>query len=141
MIIEICVVILTVSFVALVIYLIAVTKALRCTLFQVNQTLIQVRRQLEDVGGNAAKAVEHTNQISFDLKRKIESLDPFFNAFSNVGNFLEHKTFSWKRGVSAVDRDAGEASAMNESIKAADVVDFFDVSYRLWQKIKKRSKR
>lgn len=152
MVIEVSVAVIALAFAALVIYLITVAKALRKTLFQVNQTLIEVRKQLDEVGGHAAKAMEHTNQVSFDLKRKMESLDPIFNAFSNIGDFLEQKTFSLKRGaltsshhekkMSSVDySEEEEEPPPSGSIKAADVFDFVDTGLRLWQKIKKRSKK
>lgn len=151
MVIDISVAVIAFAFAVLVIYLIVMIMALRRTLFQVNQTLIEVRKQLDEVGGNAAKVLEHTNQVSFDLKRKMESIDPLFNAFSNVGEFLEHKTFSLKRGsfnashhekkLSNIEPAAEEEDAPGGSFKAADVVDFIDIGLRLWQKIKKRSKQ
>lgn len=151
MVIEISVAVIALAFAVLAIYLIAMTVALRRTLFQVNRTLIEVRKQLDEVGGHAAKAMEHTNQVSYDVKRKMESLDPIFNAFSNIGDFLEQKTFSLKRDLNASHHEkklsdveisaADEGYASNASIKAADVFEFIDIGLRLWQKIKKRSKQ
>lgn len=152
MVIEISVAVIALAFAVLVVYLILMTKALCRTLFQVNQTLIEVRKQLDEVGGNAANVMEHTNQVSYDLKRKMESLDPLFNAFSNIGEFFEHKTFSLKRGslnasqhekkLSNIELSAGQEEAPSgSSFNSADVVDFIDIGLRLWQKIKKRSKQ
>lgn len=148
---EISVAVLAIAFAVLVVAIIILIIALRRTLFQVNKTLAETRKQLEEIGGDAAKTMEHANQISYDVKRKIEALDPFFNAFSNIGEFVERKTFSL-RGRSPgsaheekkqMYEDSFEASeeASNESVKASDVLDFVDVGLRLWQKIKKRSRR
>lgn len=139
MIIEISVALIALAFVALVIYLIVFLKAMRKTLVQVNHTLIDVRKTLDEVGGEASKIMKHTNQLSFDLKRKMESLDPMFTAFSNVGDYLEQKTFSLKRAI----LPSGEKEEPSEepiSSRASEVFDFINTSLRLWQKIKKRSK-
>ena len=103
MIIDISVAIIAAAVVVLVIALIYFIKALCRTLSQVNRTLIEARKQLEE-GGNAAKVIEHANQLSYDLKNKMEALDLIFNAFSNVGDFLEQKTFFLKRGTSRPEK-------------------------------------
>src|SRR5262245_22033318 len=97
MIIDISIAVIAAAFVALVIALIFFLKGLCRTLRQVDRTLVEARKQIEE-GGNISKVIEHANQLTYDLKRKMETLDPIFNAFSNVGDFLEAKTFSLKRG-------------------------------------------
>lgn len=97
MIIEISVAVIAIAFVILVIYLIVMIKSLHVTLGQVNQTLIEARKQLGEVGLQAQKVMEHTNQISFDLKHKVEAFTPIFNAVTNAGEILEHKTAALKK--------------------------------------------
>jgi len=147
MIIEISVAVIALAFVALTVYLIALTITLRRTAFQADRMLHDLRRQLDEMGGTAARTIEHTNRMSFDLQKKLEALDPLFNALSNIGDFCEHKTSCLKKeGVSSSNKHQhGEGVCFVEeepvsraSIQAADVFEFIDVGLRLWQKIKKR---
>lgn len=148
MVIEISIAVIALAIVALVAAIIALTVAVHKTLIQVDHTLVEVRKQLEEVGEKAAHTMNHASQVSFDLKNKMESLDPIFHVLSNVGEYLEHKTFSLKeealpashvRKLDLSEND--EVTAPRESIKAADVFEFIDIGLRLWQKIKKRSKQ
>lgn len=150
MIMEISVAVIALAFAALAIYLIVFFKAMRKTLVQVNHTLIEVRKHLEEVGGQASKVLQHTNQVSYDLKRKMESLDPIFNAFSNVGDYLEEKTFFLKKSVlpsshchddEEESTETSEAEDSSASSIRADVFDFINTSLNLWRKIKKRSRQ
>lgn len=147
MIMEISVALIALAIVVLVIYLIVFLKAVRKTLIQVNHTLIEVRKHLDDVGGQASKILQHTNQVSYDLKKKMESLDPIFNAFSNVGDYLEQKTFFLKKSVLPASHrhddeeeqtETSEAKNSSASSIRSDVFDFINTSLNLWRKIKKR---
>lgn len=151
MIIEICIAIIALAFVALVITVVVLAKGFQQTLFEVNQTLAEVRKELDGLGGRTSKVIEHTNQVSYDIKRKLESLDPIFNALSNVGDYLEHKTFSLRKEsldsshkesrLSDVDSEMLDETASREPIRAGDVLELMDIGIRLWQKIKKRRKQ
>ena len=150
MIIEISVAIIAFAFVALVITMAILARSFQQTLIQVNRTLLEVRKQLDDLGGQTSKIMDHTNHVSYDLKRKLESLDPIFNAFSNVGDYLEHKTFALKkepvisshhkegRHSTVESSEFAEEENSQEPIKAGDVLELVDIGIRLWQKIKKR---
>ena len=148
MIIEISVAVVGLAFVALVIYLIMMIKSLRVTLGQVNQTLVEARKQLGDVGGQAQKILEHTNQVSFDIKNKVEAFNPIFNAVSNAGEILEHKTFAIKKEFFASEHEEGhKQSSLHEEKKssqtegvlaAAAILELAGIGVRLWQKFKKR---
>lgn len=147
MIIEISIAVIAVAFVILVIYLIVLTNALRRTLHQVDHTLVDVRKQLDEIGGQAKKVVEHTNQVSFDVKRKMESLDSVFHAIGQVGDILEHKTLAIKKDLSFerenkhthvnFSEDHHKVSTY-EFNKFADILELIGAGLRVWQKIKKR---
>ncbi len=149
MIIEISVAIIALALVALVITVAILAKNFQQTLMQVNRTLVEVRKQLDDLGGQTSKIMDHTNHVSYDLKRKLESLDPIFNAFSNVGDYLAHKTFALKKDPVNSSHHEGKHSTVESSefieeqisqepIKAGDILELVDIGIRLWQKIKKR---
>lgn len=148
MIIEISIAVIALAFVALVIYLIVLICALRTTLGQVNNTLSETRKQLNDVGFQAQKAAEHANQISYDLKYKAEALNPVFNAISNAGQILEHKSSVIKKEYIAAQEEAeGESLRSDKKGKAlhsegiaivAAVLELAGLGVSLWQKMNKR---
>jgi uncharacterized protein YoxC len=148
MIIEISVAVIAIAFVILVVYLIMMIKALRVTLGQVNQTLIETRKQLGEVGLQAQKVMEHTNQISFDLKHKVEAFTPIFNAVTNAGEILEHKTSALKKEFLSSENEEIDLSGLHSGKKktyqalnlvtVAAILELAGIGTSLWQKLKKR---
>jgi|GEM_PF-3190066 len=143
--IETSVTIIAIAFVALVIYLIMTSRALNATLYEVNQMLIDLRKQLDGTGGEAQKLVEHTNHITLGLKQKIEALNPLFNAVANLGEILEHKAVALKEEAFAESHPSNvdieekkKLSRSDEWIKVADVLGLAVLSIHLWQNIKKK---
>lgn len=149
MVIEISVAVIAAAFVVLVLYLISLIMSLRKTLSQANQTLVEARKQLSDIGGQAQKTMEHANQISFDLKQKSEALNPLFNAVANAGDILDRKSYHLKKDFLAQFDEESEPSLFNSAEKkrafpagataAAAVLELVGIGIRLWQKQKKRS--
>lgn len=149
MVIEISVAVIALAFVALVVYLVMMIKTLRITMGQVNQTLVEARRQLNEIGGQAQRVAEHTNQISFDLKHKVEAFTPIFNAIANAGDILEHKSSEIKKEYLHSNEGGDELNLNSEEKKkalqtrqglvtVAAVLELAGIGIRLWQKLKKR---
>lgn len=157
MIIEISVAVIALAFVILVIYLILLFSAVKQTLNQTNLLVNDVRKQLDDLSGEAKKTIEHTNQMSADLRHKMEALDPLFNSIANVGDVLEHKAESFRLRSARLDRlDERRAShgatffddsdyqesitrtKASESVIVAEILELASLGIRLWQKLKKR---
>ena len=146
MIIEISVALIALAFIFLVLYLILLTKALRQTLNQVNQTLVETRKQLHDIGSQA-------NDISADLKQKGAALNPIFNAVQQAGQILEHQSTVLKRnfvhsfqeeGDQEIDLELEERiekkkrSSMSRFLTVGAVLELAGIGINLWQKLKKR---
>lgn len=144
MIIEISVAVIAFAFVILVIYLITMIKALNTTLGQVNQTLSETRKQMDELGGQALKVIEHTNQISYDVKKKIEAIDPVFNAVEDVGEILEHHTSSLKKEYISSDEEESLFQFRKKELPSkklttvAAILELGAIGFELWQKLKKR---
>lgn len=147
MIIEISVAVIALAFTALVFYLIAFIRSSQVTLGQVNQTLSDARKQIDQLSGEAKKVIEHANQMSTDLQTKMETLDPIFNAVEDLGNLLENKTNSLKEKLkSPTTKETVEPLASKQELpikkdlaKAiADTVELIGLGYGLWQNLKKR---
>jgi uncharacterized protein YoxC len=148
MIIEISIAVIALAFVILVIYLVLTAKDLRVTLIEVNHTLVDVRKQLGEIGFQAQKAMEHANQISFDLKQKADDFSPLFKAVSNAGEILERKTSALKNDffsscneeidLSTLEEEKKRVSMAQSSLAAAAILELAGIGIRLWQKMKKR---
>lgn len=162
MIIEVSVAVIALTFVILAIYMIFLLRLLLVTTQRVNRLLIDAHQKFDDVSIQATKAVEHTNQISFDLKKKMESLDPIFNSLSNVGEVLETKSLHFKKKALQPSETEQEESRHSineswnrhshakagghrfrsdldhESNKIAEILEIAGMGLRLWEKIKKR---
>jgi uncharacterized protein YoxC len=122
MIIEISVAVISVAFVALVIYLIVMMKTLRKTLGKVDQTLEE-----------AKMAIQQTQLLEADLRKKMGTLDPLFNSVENVGDILECKTAAYKELKSHSLREED-----SDQINVADLVALAGLGIRLWNKFNKR---
>lgn len=149
MIIDISIAVIAAAFVVFVIFLVLVLHVLRKTLHQVNRTLVDLRGQLDDMGGQTKKVIEHTNQISFDLKRKMESLNPVFNSVSNLGDILEQKTLHMKKVALASSHKEHKSSDLEsskeeetllsqEEVNVADILELVGIVARLWHKLKNK---
>ncbi len=141
MVIEISVAVIAVAFVILVIYLIVMMTALRVTLRQVNFTLIEGRKHLEDVSVEVKKVIALTHEVSADLKGKMESLDSVFNSVDNMGEILEQKTAALKCDILEQKTAALKAEQRlqtPELNRVADVLELATLGVRLWQNLKKR---
>lgn len=150
MIIEISVAVIAFAFVVLVIFLIVAIRALIVTSHKANELLFEVQKNLQNVGGQAAKAIEHTNQISYDLKRKMEALNPLFLSITNLGEVLESESNHFKKKkLHDFDRES-EKSYLRKLDKQefrsqnlnnlAGFLEFAGLGIHLWQKIKKGDK-
>lgn len=140
MIIEISVAVIAFAFVVFIIYIISLIKALKATLGQVNQTLTEVRKHLDDTTGNV-------DRLSVDINNKMEALNPIFTAISNLGDYFEQKTKSLKleAKISALKNEAAEEveekedDAGNQVVsKVASILEIVGQSFRLWQDVHKR---
>lgn len=150
MIVDISVAVIALAFVFLVIYLISMIKAFRITLGQVDQTLVETRKRLDEVGTQAQKVMEHTNQISFDLKHKVEAFGPIFNAVNQAGQILEHKATAFKKDFLDATQDemhhsslaAEEEKKKKKQTKGvmivAAILELAGMSVNLWEQLKKR---
>lgn len=147
MIIEVSVAVIALAFIALVFYLIDLIKSSKKTLAQSNQMLNDAYKEIDQLGGETKKLLEHLNHISIDIQTKMEALDPIFNSIEELGNVLESKTTSLKETlISPAKKETVEPLAPNKDIlvkkdlaKAiADTVELVGLGYGLWQNLKKR---
>ena len=143
MIIEISIGIIAFVFVVIAIYIILMVNTLRYTLRNVDKAIIDIRKHLDELTPQAQRAIEHTNQVSFDLKRKMESLNPIFNSLTNIGELLEYKTLNLKKASIASFLNKQNHSNETEDLlhhedgNVADILELASLGARLWRKLKR----
>lgn len=124
MIYEISVLILSIAFVVLVIYLVFSLIALRQTLKNLNQTITEYRVKLGPL-------TESSNELMENVLHKARSLDTLFNSISNVGCYLEDKTTVLK------DIHERKFKKMQSHSQTADWIELAALGVLLWQKYRK----
>lgn len=106
---EISIIICSVAFVVLVIYLVRTLISLRSTLESLNRQL------------NA------TTEISYDVQGKLKNLDSLFNAFSLFGATIEEKAAKCQ-----ICQSKGKE-------KTAELVEWVVLGLDLWQKMRRKN--
>ncbi|MCE2982003.1 MAG: DUF948 domain-containing protein [Parachlamydia sp.] len=153
MIIEISVAVIALAFALLVVYLIVLLKSLKGTLNQLNFFLFDARKQLDEIGIEAKKAAELANDITGDIKFKLDTLNPFFQSFENIGEVLENRVEKFKKQTEesaapsfcrthlCKDHCNEEKHNINETQSAftPEIFQLVGLGVRLWHKLKKRS--
>ena len=144
MIIEISVAVIAVAFVALVIYLIITLQTLRTTLQHADEALGSVKKQVEDLGIEGRKVIQHATELSLDVQSKMSALDPLFQTVSNIGNALEKKTESFAEEVQRSNKTSAFTATKPHQYETftarilAEVLEWAVLGINLWQKIMKR---
>jgi uncharacterized protein YoxC len=97
MVIQISVAFVAVAFICLVIFLILTLRKGMTTLTETNTTLVDVRNAIHGLSGEASQLIHTANQVTKDVKGKIQTIDPIFESAHNVGEVLQTVTESVKK--------------------------------------------
>lgn len=62
------------------------------TLTETNTTLVDVRNAIHGLSGEASQLIHTANQVTKDVKGKIQTIDPIFESAHNVGEVLQTVT-------------------------------------------------
>ena len=118
--IEIILLIASLAFIVLVIYLIKLIRASCRTLKKVNRATESLQRQLDDLGHRPRDLLQHANEISANLHGKMKRLDGYFKSASDFG------------------RQPSFYSRKNHEEGVTDFVELALLGLNLWQKAKGR---
>lgn len=95
--IEILILIITIGFIVLVIFISKLCYDLFFTLNKVNQTLEVVTIQVQNLDNEPKELIHNINKISSNISHKVESLDSLFNSIQDVGDSLENQAIEVKK--------------------------------------------
>lgn len=110
---------------------------------RLSKTLLAVQNQLEELKGQPRELMERTKGIVADAEFKLKCLDPWFRAFSNVGESVEFKTLDirdqrfWNTFKSKLtEEDQRTHAGRNLESSLSDCVDIAQAGLHLWKKFK-----
>ncbi|NLP50415.1 DUF948 domain-containing protein [Bacillus sp. RO1] len=90
-------VIAAVAFTVLVIYLVMTLRKVMTTLAETIQTLSDARTAVNGITEEAEDLIHRANQISDDVKGKMEAVEPLIESAHDVGDMIHNITSEVKR--------------------------------------------
>lgn len=99
MVIQISVVVAVIAFSCLVYYVIKILNKGMSTLSETNQTLAEVRNAVHGLTKEAGQFMRTANQITTEVKGKMETIDPLLESVHDVGEVLQNVTESVKKAT------------------------------------------
>lgn len=132
MIIEISVLIASLAFVILVIYLVRSLRTLQKSLIQTHEMLSKVNDKIIPISEETLQLLQNGNGLADSIQEQMESFNPLLQTISDVGLFLHAKT----EGC-GINRFKEKKIKWKET--AGDVLELAALVVNLWQELKKRS--
>ncbi|GGD09850.1 DUF948 domain-containing protein [Pontibacillus salipaludis] len=102
-----------IAFVVLVVYLVLTLRKVMTTLAETEETLSDVRKSVNGITEEAEELLNEANQISVDVKGKMEAVDPLIESAHDVGDMIHEVTSSMKR--TALDKNDRKTVRTQES--------------------------
>ncbi|WP_020617036.1 DUF948 domain-containing protein [Paenibacillus daejeonensis] len=110
MVIEISVVVAVLAFSCLVYYVIQILNKGMSTLSETNKTLTEVRNAVHGLTKEAGQFIHTANEISTEVKGKMETIDPLLESVHDVGEVLQNVTDSVKKATTRTTQEANPQS-------------------------------
>jgi uncharacterized protein YoxC len=101
MLIEFSVAAIAIAFIWLVIFLIRLLQKGIVTLGETNRTLAEVRNAVHDLTQESSELIHTANQITVDVKDKMQTVDPLLESAQDVGNVIHNITNSVKQATNS----------------------------------------
>lgn len=160
---QISIALIAVAFVVLVVFLIRTLRAAEQSLHTSAQTLQELQLTINELSGEVKLVVRQANELTSDLQRKMDQVDPVLESVKNVGEVLNEVTLAAKqvsssfigkiknssRGTkvaasapaivpeaskTAIDHGMSRAGAVSGPDKQAGWMKWVDIAATVWQK-------
>lgn len=99
---QISIALIAVAFVVLVVFLIRTLRAAEQSLHKSAQTLQELQITINELSGEVKHVVRQANELSIDLQRKMDQVDPVLESVKNVGEVLNEVTLAAKQVSSSL---------------------------------------
>ncbi|GAA0379905.1 DUF948 domain-containing protein [Bacillus horti] len=139
--IGISVAIIAIAFAALVIFLIKTLTSVRNTLDQVNQTMLEMKGQVDNLSTEATELIRSTNEITADIKNKTQKLDGIFHSIEDLGVASQQMTASIKQvstTISSRVKQMTEVPPQGKTDKLSEMFKYVTAGVKLWQSWQER---
>ncbi|WP_419879104.1 DUF948 domain-containing protein [Brevibacillus centrosporus] len=140
MLLEISALLIAVAFVILTFYLIRTLQAVKNSLDEVTNTLVQMKIEVREIGDEVKEVVEKANEMAVDLRTKLTMLDHLFNSANDVGQIVHELTSSIKESATSL---IASMTSFKNSKKIAQppgrwhsLFEGVIAAVELWQKVK-----
>ncbi|MEK0316273.1 DUF948 domain-containing protein [Cohnella sp. 56] len=108
--IQISVAVAAIAFAGLAVYLILTLRRGMTTLGETNKTLAEVRNAVHGLTQEASQLIRNANQVTRDVKGKIQTIDPLFESVHDVGEVIQTVTDSVKKAA-GIEKGSGRSGA------------------------------
>lgn len=140
---DVSVFIIAIAVCFLVFYLIRVLKSMERSLNQTEETIAQIKTQIDQLGEESARLLQHTNQIVVDLDKKSRSLNPLFQSIEETGLAAQQLSSTIMQISSALTHNVKsgiEKSAKTNHHDWPKILQAISLGYYLARKWKERNK-
>lgn len=84
------------------------------------------------------KTLQTTNELTADLKEKVDTFDPIFRVVSHLNEAIERKTDQLSREVDHVERELKSHERPTRLNTALEIAEWSLIGLSMWKKIKER---
>jgi uncharacterized protein YoxC len=135
---EICVVIATLVFIVIGIYLVMTLKTLIESLKHLNASLSKLENRIDPISTETIRLLENSNEIAESLQDKLSDLDPLMGSISNVGESLQSMTSSFSSSATPFKFFQTQTKKKREwQDTVGDLIELATLGVSAWQKFKK----
>ncbi|MDQ0220514.1 DUF948 domain-containing protein [Peribacillus cavernae] len=99
MLIEFSIAAIAIAFIWLVVFLIGLLQKGMVTLGETNRTLDEVRNAVHGLTEESRELIHTANQITVDVKHKMQTVDPLLESAQDVGDVIHNITNSVKQAT------------------------------------------
>ncbi|WP_068775464.1 DUF948 domain-containing protein [Paenibacillus sp. FJAT-26967] len=136
---QISVALIAIAFVVLVVFLVKTLRSVTELVAQTNQTIQQVQQQLTVVSQEANELIRHTNEVSVDVRNKLQALDKTFYTIKNVGDVVNEISTSVRQTSATVTssmRNKVEKELNSPKSIVNRIAPLVPVALDMWKRIK-----
>ena len=115
LIIQVGIIVIAIAFIVLMYSIIQTIKVLKAAIEEMRLMLGQVREDVSHISGDMKEAIQNTNAMTLDVRKKLSSLNILFTTVNDIGQTLHTFTGIAKKSATKV------ATSMHSSSPAASV--------------------
>ncbi len=137
--IQIGIVIIAIGFIILMYSIVQTMKVLKAAIEEMQLMIGQVRVDVSHISDDIKKAIHNTNEMTMDIRTKLNSLDSVFGAADDIGRTVQVFTGIAKESAAQLAVTVEEQqnpNHQNEQKLTSAIIDGVMSTLRIWKKVK-----